>query len=206
VKGADLVEHVVALPGRELLVLAPQDSDALLSEEAFEHEELLPYWAELWPSALALTRVIARRPLTGRRTIELGCGLGVPAIAAAAAGARVLATDWSPDALAITACNAERNGVALETALFRWDGAPETLGPPWPLVLASDVLYEARNVEPLLALLPRLCATAGEVWLADPGRPPAAGFLAAAAERWRLDAIPHDGPAHVTVHRLRGRP
>ena len=61
----DLVEHVVALPGRELLLLAPRDGDALLSEEAFEQEEFLPYWAELWPSALALARVVARRPLTG---------------------------------------------------------------------------------------------------------------------------------------------
>jgi hypothetical protein len=92
----------------------------------------------------------------------------------------------------------------LETALFRWDADPRALGPPWPLVLASDVLYEHRNVAPLLALLPRLCAAAGEVWLADPGREPAAGFLDAAAERWRIDAIPHDGPGHVTVHRLRG--
>jgi predicted nicotinamide N-methyase len=199
----DLVEHVVALPGRELLLLGPRDRDALLNEEAFEQEEFLPYWAELWPSALALARVVARRPLTGRRTIELGCGLGLPAIAAAAAGARVLATDWSPDAVAMTARNAERNGVELEARLFRWDAAPEQLGPPWPLVLASDLLYEARNAAPLLALLPRLCAAAGEVWLADPGRPPTAGFLQAAAKRWRIDAIPHDGPAHVSVYRLR---
>ncbi len=200
----DLVEHVVALPGFALLLLAPRDGEALLSEEAFAQEEFLPYWAELWPSALALARVVARRPLTGRRTIELGCGLGLPAIAAAAAGARVLATDWSPDAIAMTARNAERNGVALETALLRWDAAPEPLGPPWPLVLASDLLYEARNVAPLLALLPRLTAASGEVWLADPGRAPAAGFLEAAAAHWRIDAMPHDGPGHVTVHRLRG--
>jgi predicted nicotinamide N-methyase len=199
----DLVEHMVVLPGRELLLLAPRDGEALLSEEAFEQEEFLPYWAELWPSALALARAVARRPLTGRRTLELGCGLGLPAIAAAAAGGRVLATDWSPDAVAMTARNAERNGVELEARLFRWDAAPEQLGPPWPLVLASDVLYEARNVAPLLELLPRLTAAAGEVWLADPGRAPAAGFLEAAAARWRVDAIPHDGPAHVTVHRLR---
>jgi predicted nicotinamide N-methyase len=201
----DLVEHVVPLPGRELLLLAPRDGEALLSEEAFEQEEYLPYWAELWPSALGLARAVARRPLTGRRAIELGCGLGLPSIAAAVAGARVLATDWSPDAVAMTARNAERNGVELETRLFRWDAAPESMGPPWQLVLASDVLYEARNVAPLLALLPRLTAAAGEVWLADPGRAPAAGFLDAAAERWRVDAIPHDGPAHVTVHRLRAQ-
>jgi predicted nicotinamide N-methyase len=203
--GDDLVEHVVPLPGGELALLAPRDRDALLSDAAFEQEEFLPYWAELWPSALALARALDRRPLKARRTIELGCGLGLPAIAAARAGARVMATDWSPDAVAMTARNAERNGVALETALFRWDGDPAALGPPWPLVLASDVLYERRNVAPLLELLPRLCAAAGEVWLADPGRAPAAGFLEGAAERWRIDAIPHDGPEHVTIHRLRAR-
>ncbi len=115
----------------------------------------------------------------------------------------MLATDWSPDSVAITARNAERNGVELDARPFRWDAAPEELGAPWPLVLASDVLYEERNVAPLLALLPRLTAASGEVWLADPGRAPAAGFLESAAEHWRIDAIPHDGPAHVTVHRLR---
>jgi len=177
----DLVEEVVPLRGRDLRILRPRDSEALLSEEAFEQEEYLPYWAELWPSALGLARAVARRPLTGRRAIELGCGLGLPAIAAAVAGARVLATDWSPDAVAMTSRDAERNGVQLETRLFRWDAAPEPMGPPWQLVLASDVLYEARNVAPLLALLPRLTAAAGEIWLADPGRAPAAGFLDAAA-------------------------
>jgi predicted nicotinamide N-methyase len=199
----DLVEHVVALPGRELALLAPRDGDALLSEEAFEHEEFLPYWAELWPSALALARVIARRPLTGRRVIELGCGLGLPAIAAALAGGRVLATDWSPDAVAMTARNAERNGAELTTAVYRWDAPPPR--PAWPLVLASDVLYEGRNVPALLELLPRVTDQGGEVWLADPGRAPAARFLEAAATSWRIDAIPHDGPAHVTVHRLARR-
>jgi hypothetical protein len=54
---ADLVEDTLVLgSGRELHVLRPRDSEELLEEEAFEHEELLPYWAELWPSSLALAR------------------------------------------------------------------------------------------------------------------------------------------------------
>jgi len=199
----DLVEHVVPLPEHELLVLAPRDGEALLSEEAFAQEEFLPYWAELWPSAVALARVVARRPLTGRRVLELGCGLGLPALAAAAAGGRVLATDWAADAVAMTARNAAHNGLPVETAVFRWDADPAPLGPPWPLVLASDVLYERRNVAPLLALLPRLTAAGGEVWLADPGRAFTPEFLEGVAAHWEVDAIPHDGPAHVTVHRLR---
>ena len=202
----DLVEHVVAMEGRDLRLLAPRDTEALLDEEAFEHEEFLPYWAELWPSAVALARLLARRPLTGRRVLELGCGLGLPAIVAALCGGRVLATDWSPESVAMTARNAARNDAPVETAVFRWDAAPETLGPPWPLVLASDVLYEPRNVGLLLALLPRVTAPSGEVWLSDPGRAPAARFLAAAADTWRVDALPHDGPGHVSVHRLRLRP
>jgi predicted nicotinamide N-methyase len=203
----DLVEHAVAVDGRELLLLGPRDPESLLDEHAFEQEEFLPYWAELWPSALALARVVGRRPLTGRRVLELGCGLGLPSIVASLCGGRVLATDWSAAAVERTRRNAARNGAEVDGAVFRWDADPAPLGPPWPLVLASDVLYEQRDVPLLLALLPRLVAPSGEAWIADPGRAPAAGFVErAAADGWRLDTLPHDGPGHVTVHRLRPAP
>ena len=65
-------------------------------------------------------------------------------------------------------------------------------------MLASDVLYEARNGEQLLELLPRLTAAGGEIWLADPGRMTTADFIDPAAATWRIDAIPHDGPSHVS--------
>ena len=84
----DLVEEVIPLDGRDLRLLRPRDAEALLDEHAFEHEEYLPYWAELWPSSLALARTISGRALRGARTLELGCGLGLPSIAAALAGGR----------------------------------------------------------------------------------------------------------------------
>jgi predicted nicotinamide N-methyase len=182
----DLVEEVVAIAGHDLALLRPRDTEALLDEEAFEHEEFLPYWAELWPSALALARMVAARALHGARTLELGCGLGLPSLAAALAGGRVLATDWSPDAVAMTARNAERNGLFVDTLVCSWT-APEPLLElgPWDLVLASDVLYEPRNGDALAPLLPRLLAPHGQVWLADPGRPAAEGFLAGFAHEKR---------------------
>jgi predicted nicotinamide N-methyase len=200
----DVVEEVVAIAGRDLALLRPRDAEALLDEDAFEHEEFLPYWAELWPSALALARAVGPRALHGARTLELGCGLGLPSLAAALAGGRVLATDWSPDAVAMTARNARRNGIALDTLVCSWT-APEPLleRGPWDLVLASDVLYEARNGDALLSLLPRLLAPRGEVWLADPGRPAAERFLAADAfvvETRPAAELPRGG-----VHRIRSR-
>jgi len=202
--GPDPVEEIVGLDGRDVRVLRPRDGESLLSEEAFEHEEFLPYWAELWPSARVLAAQVAARALRGARTLELGCGLGLPSIAAALAGGRVLATDWSPDAVEAAAHNARRNGVEIEVAVVPWQ-RPEAIveRAPWDFVIGADLLYERRNAGQLLELLPRLVDQRGEVWIADPGRRAADAFLAGLAGRWeRRDQRDAEHPS-VTVHRLR---
>jgi predicted nicotinamide N-methyase len=203
----DLVEEVVGIGGRDLCLLRPRDAEALLNEDAFEHEEFLPYWAELWPSALALARAVGARTLRGARTLELGCGLGLPSLVAAAAGGRVVATDWAPDSIAMALRNAERNGLTIEAFVASW-AAPQALvdRAARDLVVASDVLYEPRNGEALLPLLPRLVDARGEIWLADPGRPAAALFLEAAAETFTIDSRPAPEIPQGAVHHLRKKP
>ncbi len=183
----DLVEEIVVLGGRDLAVLRPRDSEALLDEHAFEQDEFMPYWAELWPSGVALARTVAARSLKGARVLELGCGLGLPSLAAALAGGRVLATDWAPAALDLLARNAERNAASVETAIVDWR-APEALldRAPFDLVLAADVIYEPRNVAVLADLLPRL---GRELLLADPGRPALDGFLERMGTVWRRPPV-----------------
>jgi predicted nicotinamide N-methyase len=196
----DLVEETVPLRGAALQVLRPRDADALLDEQAFEHEEFLPYWAELWPSGVALARRVAARALRGARVLELGCGLGLPSLAAALAGGRVLATDWSPQAIELLRDNAARNDADVELAIVDWARPAPLLGrAPWDLVLGADLLYERRNVAPLLALLPPLLGERGELWLADPGRAPAEAFLAG------CEVLAEEADGRVTVYRLRPR-
>jgi predicted nicotinamide N-methyase len=148
----------------------PED---LIDEAAFANDEFLPYWAELWPAARSLAAALP--PVTGLRVVELGCGLGVPSLVAAAKGAAVTATDWAADAVELLAQNAARNALVLETEVRDWRQ-------PWmarfELALAADVLYERRNVEPLLVRLPEL-APVSLVGLA--GRPYEDAFLRA----WR---------------------
>jgi predicted nicotinamide N-methyase len=202
----DPIEDVIPLGGRQLLVLRPREPESLLSEVDFLQDEFLPYWAELWPSALALARAVGSRALHGARVVELGCGLGLPSIAAALAGGRVLATDWAADAIAYVDRNAEHNDVTIETAVESWtDPQVVKARAPWDLVIGSDLLYERRNVQPLLDLLPVLVGERGEAWIADPGRDPCAEFLEAAAERFTIASTPDPAGPRVQVHRLRPR-
>jgi predicted nicotinamide N-methyase len=173
----------------------------------------------LWPSGVALAASIVRAPdlVRGARCLELGCGLGVTAIAALRAGANLLATDYAPQALALCRhnclVNARRPPRTLQMNWRRPTRRLRTLaGQGFPVVLAADVLYERRDVEPLLDLVDWLVAPDGLLWLAEPGRPPAAVFLEAAAERgWRgeVEAVagpwpdPNDRDVVVQVHRLR---
>jgi len=184
----------------------PRDSDELIDERASEREEYLPYWADLWPSSRALAAALVEQPPRGLRVLELGCGLALPSIAAAMLGAaEVLATDWSADALAFAGVNAALNGVTLPTLLSRWDDPEATIARgAWDLVIAADVLYEQRNVDELLPLLPRLVGVEGRVVVADPDRVPAQRFLREAAAAWLVESR-QASERKVVLHTLRPR-
>jgi predicted nicotinamide N-methyase len=150
-------------------MLLPRAADALIDEAAFEADERLPYWADLWPSARGLTRHLLDRPPAERRIVELGAGVALPALALRSLGADPLATDYYADALRFAEANAVRNGlVPLRTALLDWRDPPAA--DRWDLVVAADVVYEQRNGEALAELLPRILADGGRMLLADPGR------------------------------------
>lgn len=152
-------------------------------------DELLPpHWARLWPSALALAD---SRFAAGTRVLEIGCGLGLPALAAARAGSDVTAVDLSPTAVDLVRRSAALNGLTLRAEARSWTD----LHGEWDLVLAADVLYGHRNVVELREVLPRL---APEVWLTDPGRPLTPELLA----DWDVSSAAR---GDVTLHRLRRR-
>ena len=193
----ELVSQSIELPSGELRVLQPRESAELPDAGAVEWAPIAPYWSVLWRSGVALACELDGVALGGLRVVELGCGLAAPSIAAARAGAAVLATDACAEALTLVARNAQVNDVRIETATVDW-AEPDALvrRAPFDLVLAADVLYERASVALLLSLLPRL---ATEAWLADPGRPAVVAFLEQAASRWSIETRDRED---VLVHRL----
>lgn len=179
-----------------------------------------PVWTEIWPSGVVLAGMIAREPdrFAGRRVLEVGPGVGLCAISALRAGAELVVADRAPGALALCVLNARRlTGSTPETLQVNWRYPGPALfaaaGAGFAIVLAADILYRQEDVRPLVRLLERVVAPGGEVWLAEPGRPPAARLVAVLRQRgWAGDSEaclspwpdPEGGATGVvTVHRLR---
>lgn len=171
-----VVKETVLLNGRSFLIQRPAEPDRLLDHpavvEAFQRDEYMPYWADLWPAARMLAKVILQSDWrAGAEALELGCGLGLPGIAALAKGLRVTFSDYDATALRFAAESAWLNGYHdFHLLHFDWREPPAV---QFPLILASDLLYEARNVAPVVNLLKAMLAPGGTCLLTDQDRTPA---------------------------------
>ncbi len=172
----DLVREQVIVEGRTFLIDRPDESDRLLDHpairSAFAADEYLPYWADLWPASRMLAKAILREPWApGPEALEIGCGLGLPGIAALARGLRVTFSDYDRTALRFAADNARLNGFDdFRLRAIDWRSPPEDL--QVPVVLASDLIYELRNVEPLVGLIKKVLQPDGLCLMTDQDRVP----------------------------------
>ena len=150
-KPSDLLRYCSAnlvCGGLTIELLRVADVDTLLDrlpKIQFRPDERLPYWADLWPSSLALAKYLWEGvDLQGLEVLELGCGLGLAGIAASRKGGVVTFTDYEADALAFTRYNAYRNGCP-QAIVRHLDWHAPTLNQTYAVIMASDVLYERAN-------------------------------------------------------------
>lgn len=162
-------------------ILAVRDPDVLIDEidpEYCDEDERLPYWAEIWPSAIGLGRHLFEYPAPAGSTIlELGCGIGVAGIAAAAAGLVVTACDYEEDALAFGRYNARLNALDARVTYRFLDWRTPDLDRKYAIVIGSDILYERPNHDPIQRLLGDTLEPGGMFLASDPDRRAAGPFV-----------------------------
>lgn len=135
-------------------------------------DERIPYWAELWPASLGLAQWLAMRQaeIKHRCCLDLGCGLGLTAIFGQWLGAKVIACDYSKDALLAASKNAALNDAPQPVWLVcDWRKPALKKGCFWR-IWAGDILYEKRAMPPVLDFLDYCLQPQGEAWIAEPGR------------------------------------
>ena len=170
-----LIRERVFVDGQTFFIHRPDRSDHLLDDPsvqaAFRADEYLPYWTDLWPAARMLAKVIWREDWTsGMRGLEIGCGLGLPGIVGLRKGLQVTFADCDASALRLAAMNAEANHHRhFQLLQLDWRHPLEHLS--FPIILASDLAYELRNLAPLAAFIKRVLSPGGICLLTDPDRP-----------------------------------
>jgi len=136
----------------------------------------------VWDAALLLARWLEQAPaslLAGRRVVEVGAGVGLVGLAAAARGAHVLLTDMA-GALPLTELNAganvdlvRRGRGSVAVRPLEWGNAAELAAlqaelrhQPPDVLLASDVVYDNDLFAPLVGVLAALAGPQTTVLLA----------------------------------------
>jgi predicted nicotinamide N-methyase len=128
--------------------------------------------------------------------VEIGCGLGLPGIAALSRGLHVTFTDCDATALRFAAENARLNGFEnFRTLQLDWRAPPADLRVP--VVLASDLLYELRSVPPVVAMIKQVLLPGGVCLLTDQDRAPSYTLR---------DALPDAGLAFTMQAMKAGEP
>jgi predicted nicotinamide N-methyase len=125
-------------------VVKEADRRERASGERESDDELhLPYWAELWDSALGVGEYVGdRRSAIGNRQsiLDLGCGMGFAGTVAAMLGHRVTFADIETPALLF----ARLNSIAYRERVRarRVDWKRDNLGERFEVIIGADVLYD----------------------------------------------------------------
>ena len=173
-------------------ICAEDDRRERAAGRRLKDDELhLPYWAELWDSAIGLAHFLVAHPARARgEVLDLGCGMGFAGTAAAAMGAAVTLADLETDCLLFAAYNV-MPWPRCRARRVNWQR--DELGDRFDTILGADVVYD-RSQRPFLdAFWKRHLADGGRVVIAEPGRATGVEFIDFVGERgWTL--IEHAQP------------
>ncbi len=190
----DLPFTRIADPDRVLdQVAAAADLRERLSGQRESDPQHLPYWAELWDSAIGMATYLAERTNLGPHVsvLDLGCGMGLTGTVAASQGCRVMFADMEADCLLFARLNTaklcypalppsrRKRGSTLGHTSFHlpsirarclnWQR--DNLGERFDLILGADILYDRKQWDFLEPFFRAHLADNGRVLLGEPGRP-----------------------------------
>jgi predicted nicotinamide N-methyase len=173
-----VLEQLLAQFQREAMA-DPKRFDQIMQtsmEQAVRQRPRTWYWSLVWPSAVAMCQWLGTENgsqlLSGQSVLDLGSGVGVAGIGAAAlAGASsVVLAEADARALDYAAHNAARNGVSQRVACEQLDWTqpwPDKLRASCSVLLLSDVLYEGDAPEPIARCAAAALQPNGIIVLAD---------------------------------------
>jgi predicted nicotinamide N-methyase len=115
----------------------------------------LPFWAKIWTAAIMLAHFVQRMEPGNRTALEIGAGVGVAGLFAAAKGFQTVISDVNEEALLFEQINVLKNGLEDRATVMRADFAETDLKRRFDCVLGAEVLYRPDTHRGLVKFLLR---------------------------------------------------
>jgi predicted nicotinamide N-methyase len=139
-----------------------------------------PYWAKVWPSAIALLDVLQKHPnwIKDKNVLELGAGIGLPSLMMAGITKSIQISDYDLEAVELLRKNIEHLELENAEALkLDWNALPEAIHPE--VLILSDVNYDPTQFETLTKLIEKFLHQGCTIILSTPQRIMASPFVLA---------------------------
>ena len=173
-------------------------------EKRRDLEAPFPFWAKVWPSAIAMAEYLQLNPdiITGKKVLELAAGLGLPSIVAAHYAETVCCSDYLEDAVDSARQNILHNRLSnVDCKLYDWNDLPDDLIAD--ILLMSDVNYEPAEFDQLIALFEKFLLRGTTIILTTPGRIMAKEFVSR-LDTWCVEKseIPVNADTIIFLYKL----
>ena len=181
----------LAIRGRRFRFFVPRSLDRFVDPgDVFQD---FPLWAKIWEASIVLADHLAAMPVDPqRRLLEIGCGMGVVGVVAAAFGHRITLTEYNEDALHFVRANVHANLVSGEgpgdVRVDRLDWNRPKLAGGFDLIVGSEVIYKESDFGSIVKLFERLLGPSGTIILAEGVRKTSMTFFSQASGRFDITA------------------
>lgn len=167
--------ETIKVAGRELKFLQIANMKEYIEKITESNKIELPYWAKIWEGSIVLAYLISKKRPNNSECLEIGAGIGVAGLFAAAFGYEVTITDIDEYALLFARISAIKNG--LNVNIKRVDFTKDSLNHKYDIILASEVLYKEDTYVPLINFFKAHLKEDGLIYLAKNRKIKAEGFF-----------------------------
>ncbi len=179
----------LAIKDRHFRFFVPKSIDKFLDHEDLFHD--FPLWSKIWEASIILSDYVAGMPVDAEKCfLEIGCGMGVVGVVAAAFGHSVTMTEYNPDALNFARANTRANLTAGDASLEikELDWSKPRLEGLFEYIIGSEVIYKEKDYQPILKLLKTYLRPSGEIILAEGVRKTSMEFFRQMSEFFEITA------------------
>jgi len=139
---------------------------------------LFPFWAKVWPSAMALSSFLQQNLdlINNKSVLEIGAGIGLPSFSVAQYATDLVITDYAANAVELMHKNIEYAGFKNIKAIFAdWNLFPSSIVAE--VVLLSDTNYAPSEFASLFKLIQDFIHKGATIIIASPERITATPFI-----------------------------